>query len=469
MMMVRAFLPLLVFYLVGILILWVTYGRRPGFISSISLGIGCGSGVLGLSMFYLAYWRIPLDLRTLVWLTLVIVFGLVILLFTRRKKSVESFSARNCVEPWNRLEKGLCVLLGFIVLLVFADALSQPLLGFDSRAIWGMKAKIIFHQQSIYTEDFFDSERLHAKNRYPLLIPLLEDFIYHFSGSQNDRVIKVIFPFFYLSLLALFYQTLKLTLNQVASLWGTILFALLPAFLLYNNGGAASGYADLPLTYFSTATAVQLYRWLLTKSQGNLVIAGLCGVLAAFTKNEGIPLITIIFMVFLGAMLWMGTQSLLGRLRNWLITLLGASLLLMPWLHFRSQLPVTDEDFERLVTIPNLISGLNRLPQIFGRLVQEYYFRPHVWNVMGLCLLFPLWELFRRRKMALEDVFIFIPFLYSLLVVAIFIVTPWQLRDLIPVVLTRLTMHTVPLTSLWLLLVFPWSGFLKSETDVSKR
>ena len=188
-----------------------------------------------------------------------------------------------------------------------------------------------------------------------------------------------------------------------------------------------------------------------------------------FTKNEGIPLIAIIFMVFLGAMVWMGTQSLLGRLRNWLITLLGASLLLIPWLHFRSQLPVTDEDFERLVTIPNLISGLNRLPQILGRLVQEYYFKPHVWNVMGLCLLLPLLQLLRRKKMILEDVFVFIPFSYTVLVVAIFMVTPWQLRDLIPVALTRLTMHTVPLTFLWLLLVFPWIGFLKAETDVSER
>ena len=84
----------------------------------------------------------------------------------------------------------------------------------------------------------------------PLLIPLLESYVYHFSGSQNDRVVKVISPFFYLSLLALFYQTLRITLNRVASLGGTIIFALLPAFLLYNNGGAASGYADLPLTYF---------------------------------------------------------------------------------------------------------------------------------------------------------------------------------------------------------------------------
>jgi hypothetical protein len=469
MIIVRAFLPLLVFYFVGVLVLWVTFGRRPRLISTLGLGMGCGSGVLGLGMFYLAYWRMPLDLRTLEGMTLIICFGLIVCLFARRKKSSESFPARKCDEPWNGLHTGLCVLLGGTLLLVFSDALSQPLLGFDSRAIWGMKAKIIFHQQSIYTEDFFDSERLHAKNRYPLLIPLLENFVYHFSGSQNDRTAKVIFPFFYLSLLALFYETVRLGLNRLASLWGLILFALLPAFLLYNNGGAASGYVDLPLTYFTSVTAVHLYRWMLTGSRGNLVIAGFSGVFAAFTKNEGIPLTAITFMVFMGASAWMGKQLLLGRLRDLLITLLGASVLLLPWLHFRSQLPITDEDFERLVRTPNLISGLNRVPQILGRLVQEYYLKPHIWNVMGLCLLLPLTELLRGRKKTLEDVFIFIPLFYTLLVVAIFMVTPWQLNDLMPVALTRLTMHTVPLAFLWLLLTFPWIRFLGSEAEVSDR
>ena len=96
------------------------------------------------------------------------------------------------------------------------------------------------------------------------------------------------------------------------------------------------------------------------------------------------------------------------------------------------------------------------------RLGQEYYLKPHVWNILGWLLLLPLLELPRRRKASLEDVFILIPFFYTLLVMAVFMVNPWQPKDLIPVALTRLTMHTVPLTFIWFLLGFPWKGFLRS-------
>ena len=95
---------------------------------------------------------------------------------------------------------------GFLVLL---DALSQPLLSFDARAIWGMKARVIFSYGQIYGEDFFDPYRLHAKQRYPLGIPLAQSFVYHMVGEVDDRLGKIIFPGFFLALCLSFYAALR--------------------------------------------------------------------------------------------------------------------------------------------------------------------------------------------------------------------------------------------------------------------
>ncbi|MFN8005830.1 MAG: glycosyltransferase family 39 protein [Terriglobia bacterium] len=469
MILLRGLFPLIAIYGIGSLILWVTFGRRPGLQQILSLAFGCGTGVLSLLMFYLASWRVPLDRRMLGWLLGIALSSAVIAIFLIPANPNGFLGNDRAEKPWSRQEIGLFLLLGIAFLLVLADALSQPLLGFDSRAIWGMKAKILYEQQSIYTEDFFDPERLHAKNQYPLLIPLTEDWMYQLSGSSKDRIAKMIFPFFYLSLLAIAFEGLSLSLSRRASLWGTLLMAVVPAFLVYRNGGVASGYSDVPLTYFSTASTVLFYRWMRRPSNRDLVIAGLCGVGAVFTKNEGLPLMALSGMAFLGVTRWTKTPSMISRIKALLITLLGMVFCLLPWFLYRSRLPITDENFEKLLSIPRLLSGLNRVPIILLRLGQEYFLKPQVWGVLGILLLFALTERVRRRSLELEDVFLLIPFLETLLFIAILVVTPWQLQELLPVVLTRLVMHTMPLAVLWMCLVPPWREFFASRPDTHPR
>ena len=453
---------LFVLYLVGILFLWAISGKRPGLHQSLSLGFGIGSGVLSLSMFYLAFWGVPLTRRTIAWLIFLMVLALAMVILLRWRRTPTPSPGKSASGAWSRLEKVLFILIGFTFLLVLADALSQSMIGFDSRAIWGMKAKILCSQHAIYAEDFFDPDRLHAKNRYPLLVPFVESFTCVFSNGLNDRATKVAFPIFYLSLLCLFYGALKDSLNRLYSLLGTTMFAVLPVFLLYRNGGVASGYADLPLAYFATATVIHLYRWYLFRLNETLVVAGCFGLFASFTKNEGIPLTAISFSVFILISLLKDPKWRLLRASKLTGTVFVASMLLVPWLFFRSQMPITDEDFERLVTVRNLAAGLNRLPEIFFRLFQEYFLKPHVWNVFGFLLLYPLTECLRHLKFSLKDIFLFIPFLYVLVTVAVLMVTPWELRDLIPVALTRLTMHTVPLTFIWFSLAFQWKKLLSA-------
>ena len=142
--------------------------------------------------------------------------------------------------------------VGLCIVIVFADALSQPLLAFDARAIWAFKAKVLYFEQGIYNEAFLDAERLHAKTRYPQLIPLAETFIASVSGGFHEPAIKLLFPCFYVSLILLVGSELSRAFDRRYALLCTSLFASLPVFTIYANGGAASGYADLPLAFYVT-------------------------------------------------------------------------------------------------------------------------------------------------------------------------------------------------------------------------
>ena len=97
---------------------------------------------------------------------------------------------------------------------------------------------------------------------------------------------------------------------------------------------------------------------------------------------------------------------------SYLITLPGTFILVGSWLHFHSLVPISDNELESLVTILDLISGINRVPKILGRLAGGPTLAPCM-NATGLCLLFPLLKQFRCSKTTLEEVFIFIPLSYS--------------------------------------------------------
>jgi hypothetical protein len=273
--------------------------------------------------------------------------------------------------------------VGLCIVIVFADAFSQPLLAFDARAIWAFKAKVLYFEQGIYNDAFLDADRLHAKTRYPQLIPLTETFIASVSGGFHEPAIKLLFPCFYVSLILLVGSELSRAFGRRYALLSTSLFASLPVFTIYANGGAASGYADLPLAYYATALATRLLRWLLEGSSGDLRLALLFVSLTAFTKTEGLALV---FIVFLATALaaWLLHRRPVRSL--WLLaaTASGGLICLAPWFLYQARLPVVDEDFMRLLTSENLVAGLNRLPYILKSLGKEFFLKPHLWSFLGI-------------------------------------------------------------------------------------
>ena len=410
-----------------------------------SLSFGAGCGILSLGMFYLAYWGIPLSQTNILTATAVLLVSLLLLWFFLGRRLRDTLPPGRPLSP---LEWASLAVVGLCVVLVLADALSQPLLAFDARAIWAFKAKVLYFEQGIYNDAFLDAERLHAKTRYPQLIPLTETFIASVSGGFHEPAIKLLFPCFYVSLILLVGSELSRCFDRRYALLCTSLFASLPVFTIYANGGAASGYADLPLAFYVTALATRLLRWLQEGSNGSLRLALLFTSLTVFTKTEGLALVFVVLFATAFAA-WLVHGQTVRSLWPLPAMAFGGLVVLVPWFLYQTRLPVVDEDFAKLLTPENLAAGLDRLPYILRSLGKEFFLKPHLWSLLGISAT----ALFLRSPLsAIRSRFssyFWIPLLYVVVLCAIFMVIPWKLEELFPVALTRLVMHVAPLLFLW--------------------
>jgi hypothetical protein len=446
-----------------------------------SLSFGAGCGILSLGLFYLAYWGIPLSPTITLILAASLLGGLVVLriVLARRthRRPTSNSDGSHPVEtvplrhPLSALEWTSLSVVGLCIVMVLTDALSQPLLAFDARAIWAFKAKVLYFEQGIYNEAFLDAERLHAKTRYPQLIPLTETFIASVSGGFHEPAIKLLFPCFYVSLILLVGSELSRSFDRRYALLCASLFASLPVFTIYANGGAASGYADLPLAFYVTALSTRLFRWLEEGTSGNLRQALLFAGLTAFTKTEGLALVLIVFLATALAG-WLVYGRPVWSLWPLLATGLGGLICLAPWFLYQGRLPVVDEDFVELLTPANLVRGLNRLPYILRSLGKEFFLKPHLWSLLGISAVV---SFLRSRRDIVRSpfcIFLWVPLLYMVVLCAIFMVIPWNLEELFPVALTRLMMHTAPLLFLWVCLEWGTRRFYRgipSSNRISQR
>jgi hypothetical protein len=83
--------------------------------------------------------------------------------------------------------------------------------------------------------------------------------------------------------------------------------------------------------------------------------------------------------------------------------------------------------------------------------LREFLLKPHLWNVFWLMVFLMLATSTSKSWRSRCTVLFVIPGLYSLLLVLMFMITPWPLEDLVPIALSRLLMHTAPLLLFWLL------------------
>lgn len=209
--------------------------------------------------------------------------------------------------------------LGVVVLL----AVGQPLRVWDSWVTWGMKARVIFLEGGIAPAAFADPSRAITLPAYPLLVPLVEAWLFGWMGSLDDRLVGVVSVLWYLALGGVTYGTLRhLQVSRLYALTVTAVLLLVPGVATW----AGTVMADVPLAVYTIITAVCLVRWIDGERPGVLFVAAVAAACMVWTKREGAILLACLLVV-----------SVLLRVRSrrtWLSVLaLGAAGLLVaiPW------------------------------------------------------------------------------------------------------------------------------------------
>jgi hypothetical protein len=184
----------------------------------------------------------------------------------------------------------LLVLLGTIVLAMVGSGSFGALAG-DGWAIWAFKARAFFLDRRV--DPAFLRDEAHygfAHLDYPLLLPLLEWWVFRHLGHLNESAIRLVHVGFYVSLLAAFCGSLRPYIGRAAALLCTVLLALLGP----GVGNVLDGYADLVQGYYALLGFVSFVEWARGGRTGELASAGLSLSLGTHVKAEGLSWLAVV-------------------------------------------------------------------------------------------------------------------------------------------------------------------------------
>jgi hypothetical protein len=451
--LIRAVAAILTIIIIGCGLLLAILRDRPmrGLGPGLALSIGLGFGFLAeCSLVFLAIGR----KMSFAPVRVAVAAGVLVIMYGWMRRRPDMSGVARC-----RRRKTLVLAASVVVVIVLAlvtiNLMIRPMYQFDSRAIWGMKAKILFHEQTIFSDAVMQLSRNHPHPRYPLLVPISMAWVFESMGEADDRLVRIVFLAFFAGLVAGTHSLMRLGGRISAAL---SLAAMVTAPFLYSatKAGASSGYADVPLTFYITTSALAMLMWLKRGERGFGFLAAALATCGILTKNEGIVYVgnlfvcTAVVVVFgnrrEGAEAEVSPINASSRMMHLALFAGAAVLFLVPWLVVRTKLPTfLDEHYARHVGFGLIFSGLDRLPLIlktFGAELVNLRNWGLVWILAALSML-------RWNKSCVTG----IGFLCALVLLqlacyaAIFVITPndpaAHMRDSLP----RLLLHVLPLTA----------------------
>lgn len=251
-----------------------------------------GSGIASLSTFLLLWLGFPLDVTVII-LTLL---GCILWLFTHRHSlfTLPLSSIHPCSSAPLHLTTLSPVASAFTFLLtlqlasVSFAAWSSPLSDWDAWVNWAGKANAIFIDQTISANLYHNPARLPTNLDYPLMLPLVEAWVYTWLGHIDEPALNLISGLFYGALLLLFYHAARGLTSPLAALGFTTLLATIPRL----ERPAHSGLADIPMAALVLLAFLFLSEWhksLATPVQRPklLLLCAVCTGLLPWLKNEG--------------------------------------------------------------------------------------------------------------------------------------------------------------------------------------
>jgi len=243
------------------------------------------------------------------------------------------------------------------------------------------------------TEYFSDPSRLWSHQDYPLMIPLLETWVYQWIGDCNQTFAKVPFPLFYVAAAALLISA---TFRLTGKAWPGALAAMLIGFvpsLTLEPGGAASGWGDFPLSVIYLTAVIYLLDFLKTRSHESLRIFTFASALLPWVKNEG-SILWVTLFIALAVMAW-ARQCRLQFLRACLCSLI----VVVAWKGFVAAVHAPKlKDFVP-ITMEALAANFDRIA-VLALSVPQQIIDVDRWSLLWPVTLAALLVLARRKRNA---------------------------------------------------------------------
>jgi hypothetical protein len=190
------------------------------------------------------------------------------------------------------------ILVGLILvnfLYCVSGVIHYPLASIDEVSIWMLKAKFF------YMNGVFPLKNLNTLGyghlQYPILLPLVFYWIFKIIGSYREIYVLLFYPFVYLLVIYLCYETLiLLKLKKNWALLSAYIYSMLSP-LLAMGGRMHVGEADIFIVLAYWLAIIFYLLFLKYKKEKWLIFTTLVIAIASNIKMEGVFLSTIFFFV----------------------------------------------------------------------------------------------------------------------------------------------------------------------------
>jgi len=423
-----------------------------------------GIGFVSLGMFIMSLFGIGFTRLSILfpWLVLLAGIGLHRILFHPLEKPVPE-KDRVVSKGLSPFEIAMLFAISMQAIYNFFRALIKPIESYDAVAIYGLKSKIIYLFGSIPASFF---QRLgpdfHGPHPdYPLLVPLAETWIYTFLGKFNDILIKAIFPLFFISFLFIFYSILKrITKNRSFSILVTFLLASVKQFSDYST----IAVTDLALGIYFALSLLYLYLWFGERERKTFLNISLAAsILALWTKNEGMLLVSITLFILLIYTISNWRNFKKTEFTHVFIYIFLVIFMLTGWIAFKNYQGLINENFNlSMVNTEGVITGLNRIPAIlYG--YQKEFFGFKKWNIFWIIFMAIFIRQFKKAFSGNARYITFAIFLFFMGYFSMYVFSAVETRYFVRVTASRFLLHVFPVAMFWLAIMVQDDAKLKMK------
>ena len=444
-LLISLLLPLCIGNLVLLIVLG---GRKVPAALGFALAYGIGFGLLAQWMIVLAIAEIPFSLGIIAsGLT-----GLSVLLwmayrtFHREPKRTNAallLSSSALPAPARSVSEkvfsGLCIsIILFSLVFVFWRALNVPIQSWDAIATSAFKAKIFFYDGSIH--------RLHLSHAaYPLHVPFLESWVAFNLGRWDDLLVKIVFPFTFVSYIIIHYFFLKSVANAKWALGGVILLVSSP--LVFHH--ATIAYREIFMMYYNCTAVILLLWWGKERNDSLLILASLFAGFTTFVKLEGTGYLVIHTLLFLSILLTDTVSSLRDKFKKSLKFIVPGYLLCIPFHIYKIRLDISG--FAGRMSLAATGEHFLRFFSILYDFTWNLFFSGN-WSFTWFLLLISLMHFNKKPEHIRRSGFLaFTLSLFFMVYIVILTFTSSTIDN--PTTLARIIMHFFPLCPLLIVLL----------------